>query len=188
MTNTPLAIRKLESVLFRAPIDEPLRTSFGVLHNRPALLVRAEDADGVVGWGEVWCTFPPCGAEHQVALIDTLLAPIVTGADWDDPVAAFAGAVGEVLEVMAAAEVAEPFRMTAAVSDGESIHALRYASDDKAPTLYYGNTDGRQAGESVLILSEPLDQQAGNWTAIPQAHTLTASGGTIAVTPFSPAG
>ncbi|MCG8546592.1 MAG: mandelate racemase/muconate lactonizing enzyme family protein [Alphaproteobacteria bacterium] len=89
MTNTPLAIRKLESVLFRAPIDEPLRTSFGVLHNRPALLVRAEDADGVVGWGEVWCTFPPCGAEHRVALIETMLAPIVTERDWADPADAY---------------------------------------------------------------------------------------------------
>ena len=89
MTDRPLAIRKLETVLFRAPIAEPLRTSFGVLHSRPALLVRAEDADGVVGWGEIWCVFPPCGAEHRVALVETMLAPIVTERDWTDPAEAY---------------------------------------------------------------------------------------------------
>ena len=85
----PLRISKLETLLFRAPIEEPLRTSFGVLTSRPALLVRAEDADGAVGWGEIWCVFPPCGAEHRAALVATLLAPIVTGEDWSDPAAAY---------------------------------------------------------------------------------------------------
>lgn len=105
-----------------------------------------------------------------------------------DPDAAFARAVAEVLDVMTEAGIAEPFRMTAAVSDGEGIHALRYASDDRAPTLYYGSTERRPTGDSVLILSEPLDQRAGNWTAMPQAHMLSAADGTVAVTPFSPTG
>lgn len=85
----PLRISKLETLLFRAPIAEPLRTSFGVLTSRPALLVRAEDADGAVGWGEIWCVFPPCGAEHRAALVATLLAPIVTAEDWSGPAAAY---------------------------------------------------------------------------------------------------
>ncbi len=85
----PLRISKLETLLFRAPIEEPLRTSFGVLTSRPALLVRAEDADGAVGWGEIWCVFPPCGAEHRAALVATLLSPIVTGEDWSGPAAAY---------------------------------------------------------------------------------------------------
>lgn len=84
-----LRIRKLETLLFRAPIAEPLRTSFGTLHSRPALLVRAEDADGAVGWGEIWCVFPPCGAEHRAALVETMLAPIVTGEDWESPAKAY---------------------------------------------------------------------------------------------------
>ncbi len=84
-------IKNLDALLFRAPIAEPLRTSFGVLHNRPALLVRAEDADGAVGWGEIWCVFPPCGAEHRAALVETMLAPIVTGQEWADPAAAYRG-------------------------------------------------------------------------------------------------
>ena len=104
----------------------------------------------------------------------------------DDPAAAFARAVGEVLDVMAAAGVAAPFRMTAAVSDGESIHALRYASDERAPTLYYGNTAGRPTDRSILILSEPLDQRNGNWTAIPQGHLLATNGEAVTAAPFDP--
>ena len=84
-------ITKLNALLLRAPIAEPLRTSVGVLHSRPALLVRAEDTDGAVGWGEIWCVFPPCGAEHRAALVETLLAPIVNDQAWDDPAAAYRG-------------------------------------------------------------------------------------------------
>jgi L-alanine-DL-glutamate epimerase-like enolase superfamily enzyme len=86
----PLRISKLETLLFRAPVAEPLRTSFGVLTSRPALLVRAEDADGAVGWGEIWCVFPPGGAEHRAALVASMLAPIVTGEDWPGPADAYA--------------------------------------------------------------------------------------------------
>jgi L-alanine-DL-glutamate epimerase-like enolase superfamily enzyme len=85
----PLRIKKLETLLFRAPIAEPLRTSFGTLHSRPALLVRAEDEDGTAGWGEIWCVFPPCGAEHRAALVETMLAPIVTGTAWTSPADAY---------------------------------------------------------------------------------------------------
>lgn len=84
-----LRIRKIETLPFRAPIAEPLRTSFGVLTGRPALLVRVEDADGAVGWGEIWCVFPPCGAEHRAALVESMLAPIVTGEDWAGPADAY---------------------------------------------------------------------------------------------------
>jgi len=85
----PLRIRKLETLLFRVPIAEPLVASFGTLTSRPALLVRGEDADGAVGWGEIWCVFPPGGAEHRAALVETMLAPIVIGADWDSPADAY---------------------------------------------------------------------------------------------------
>lgn len=109
-----LRIRKLEALLFRAPIEEPLRTSFGVLTNRPALLVRAEDADGAVGWGEVWCAFPPCGAEHRAALIDTLLAPAVTGEDWESPAAAFEAMTARTHIMML--QAAEPGPLAQAIS------------------------------------------------------------------------
>lgn len=43
------------------------------------VLVRAEDADGVVGWGEIWCNFPNVGAEHRARLVDHVFAPLLEG-------------------------------------------------------------------------------------------------------------
>jgi L-alanine-DL-glutamate epimerase-like enolase superfamily enzyme len=45
------------------------------MHDRPAVLVRVEDNDGNFGWGEIWCNFPSCGAEHRHALCETVIGP-----------------------------------------------------------------------------------------------------------------
>ena len=79
-------VARLEALLFRAPCA-PVRTSFGVMHDRPALLVRVEDDEGASGWGEVWCNFPPCGAEHRAALLRTLVAPALQGRPAAEPAA-----------------------------------------------------------------------------------------------------
>jgi L-alanine-DL-glutamate epimerase-like enolase superfamily enzyme len=70
-------VGRIEVFVFRAPIESPVKTSFGVMNDRSAVLVRAEDKDGAFGWGEVWCNFPGCGAEHRARLIETVVAPIV---------------------------------------------------------------------------------------------------------------
>jgi L-alanine-DL-glutamate epimerase-like enolase superfamily enzyme len=80
---------KLDAHVLRYPVATPVRTSFGVMHDRPALLVRAEDADGAHGWGEVWCNFPSCGAEHRARLVESVLAPLLCGATFASPRAAF---------------------------------------------------------------------------------------------------
>lgn len=85
MTGSP-RVARLEALLFRAPCA-PVRTSFGVMHDRPALLLRVEDDEGAVGWGEVWCNFPPCGAEHRAALVRTLVAPQLQGQPAGEPMA-----------------------------------------------------------------------------------------------------
>lgn len=48
---------RVDTYVLRQPIAQPVRTSFGTMHERPALLLRIEDADGAHGWGEVWCNF-----------------------------------------------------------------------------------------------------------------------------------
>lgn len=83
---TPASV---ETLLFRYPVETPVRTSFGVMHDRPALFVRVTDADGTVGWGEVWCNFPTVGAEHRARLIETALAPRMIGRLFETPTAAF---------------------------------------------------------------------------------------------------
>jgi len=80
---------RIEAFVFRCPIATPVRTSFGTMHDRPALFVRVEDADGAVGWGEVWCNFPSCGAEHRARLVETVLAPLATSRSFDGPAQAF---------------------------------------------------------------------------------------------------
>ena len=63
----PPALARIEAHVLRWPVKVPVRTSFGTMHDRPAVLVRVEDAEGAHGWGEAWCNFPSCGAEHRAA-------------------------------------------------------------------------------------------------------------------------
>ena len=89
-STAPPAIARLEAHVLRWPVRVPVRTSFGTMHDRPALLVRVEDAEGAHGWGEAWCNFPSCGAEHRARLIETVLAPIVVGRAFATPQDAYA--------------------------------------------------------------------------------------------------
>jgi L-alanine-DL-glutamate epimerase-like enolase superfamily enzyme len=82
-------ITNVQAFVYRAPIQTPVQTSFGLMRDRPAVFVRVQDADGAVGWGEVWCNFPSCGAEHRARLIDTLIAPLVLQRSFTAPTEAF---------------------------------------------------------------------------------------------------
>jgi D-galactarolactone cycloisomerase len=79
MTSQSFAIRKIQALCYRYPLSTPVVTSFGRMLNRPAVFVRVEDQDGVVGWGEVWANFPSTGAEHRARLVNEVLAPMITG-------------------------------------------------------------------------------------------------------------
>lgn len=79
------ALRRIEAQVYRFPLEEAVRTSFGAMSERPALFVRIEDHDGAVGWGEVWCNFPPHGAEHRARLIESVFTPLLEGRTPGDP-------------------------------------------------------------------------------------------------------
>ena len=79
----PLRVLELEALVYRAPIEHPVRAAMGTMTSRPAVVVRATAEDGTVGFGEVWCNFPTCGAEHRARLVTTFLAPLVVGARVD---------------------------------------------------------------------------------------------------------
>ncbi|HEX2543083.1 MAG TPA: mandelate racemase/muconate lactonizing enzyme family protein [Caldimonas sp.] len=83
------ALAKVEAHVLRWPVRVPVRTSFGTMHDRPAVLVRVEDVDGAHGWGEAWCNFPSCGAEHRSRLVETVLAPLLVGCSFASPLEAF---------------------------------------------------------------------------------------------------
>lgn len=88
-SSPPIKLVKVEALVFRAPIAEPVRTSFGIMVDRPAVLVRIEDSDGVIGWGEIWCNFPGVGAEHRARVLESCIAPILLEKEWQDPLEAF---------------------------------------------------------------------------------------------------
>jgi D-galactarolactone cycloisomerase len=83
------AIRRVTAHVFRWPVETPVRTSFGVMHERPMVLVAVEAGDGLVGWGEIWCNFPTVGAEHRARLVESVFAPILAGSEVHDPAALF---------------------------------------------------------------------------------------------------
>ncbi|HEX2115182.1 MAG TPA: mandelate racemase/muconate lactonizing enzyme family protein [Alphaproteobacteria bacterium] len=82
-------IADLRAYVLRAPVAVPVQTSFGAMTDRPMVLVRIEDNEGAVGWGEVWCNFPACGAEHRARLLATVFRALLHGHP-AEPAATFA--------------------------------------------------------------------------------------------------
>src|SRR5262245_4422488 len=78
MTST---IERIESWLLRAPIERPVLAAVGTISTRPALFVRVTAVEGAYGWGEVWCNFPPPGAENRARLLRAIFAALVVGLD-----------------------------------------------------------------------------------------------------------
>ncbi|TMJ28730.1 MAG: mandelate racemase/muconate lactonizing enzyme family protein [Alphaproteobacteria bacterium] len=86
-TTSVATLARIEADVFRTPIEEPVRTSFGTMTERAAVFVRVEDSDGARGWGEIWCNFPNAAAEHRALLLADIVAPRALGKSLDDPVA-----------------------------------------------------------------------------------------------------
>ncbi|MEP2263588.1 MAG: class II glutamine amidotransferase [Paracoccaceae bacterium] len=69
-------------------------------------------------------------------------------------------------------------RMRAAFSDGTSLYAVRYASDNKAPSLYY-----RQSEAGFAVVSEPYDAESG-WTKVAQGQFCRFTKTSVTLEPF----
>jgi glutamine amidotransferase len=113
----------------------------------------------------------------------------------DDAPAALASSVGTVLRIMRANDVSTPFLLTAAVSDGDTVYAVRYASEGDAPSLFYGSnvriadiTGGSETSSApaILILSEPLDDIQSNWFEVRQDCLVVAAENRAYTLPFAP--
>lgn len=78
-------IRRIQAWAFRCPTPQPVATSFGIMHDRPAVFVRLEDDEGCFGWGEIFANWPAAGAEHRVRLLQLDIAPLVLGAEVTSP-------------------------------------------------------------------------------------------------------
>ncbi|MGI9510679.1 MAG: mandelate racemase/muconate lactonizing enzyme family protein [Geminicoccaceae bacterium] len=78
-------LKTLDVTVYRASIKQPIQTAFGTMTDRPAVVVRAVEKDGTVGFGEVWCNFPQCGAEHRARLVTSMLVPLAVDRNWSAP-------------------------------------------------------------------------------------------------------
>jgi glutamine amidotransferase len=87
----------------------------------------------------------------------------------EDPVRAMARTLRSVRGLMAEAGIDEPLRFTAALTDGESLWAYRWACDGRPPTLYFRETEG-----NLIVVSEPIDDRGRGWREVPKGCTLVA--------------
>jgi len=85
MTEPVLQPTSFQVRVLRTPIAEPVRTAFGIMRDRPVVLVGLGDEDGRLGWGEIWCNFPACGAEHRANLFVSEIVPLLTNQRFTHP-------------------------------------------------------------------------------------------------------
>lgn len=74
-------------------------------------------------------------------------------------------------------------RLTAALSDGKRLFAVRYATDAHAPTLYHRWSD-RHGGRAVV--SEPLEIGEDGWEPVPDGSFCTFEDGGVSIERFQP--
>ena len=119
------------------------------------------------------------GATDSEALF---LAAIAEGLD-TDPRAALERAAARFIRLARQKGAAPHLRMTAALSDGKTLYAVRYATDDAAPSLYY-RWSARCGG--MAVVSEPLEEAEGGWCEVPTASFCTFTGTSVTVEDFLP--
>lgn len=114
-----------------------------------------------------------------------------------DPEGALSRMAGFVEETGRAHGVEESLWMTLGVSDGDTLYAVRYASDGNAPTLFYSRDiedvyrsnpelKGKFSPETRLIVSEPSGKARDLWMPVPQGSLLRIRGSELDIRPFSP--
>lgn len=88
-----------------------------------------------------------------------------------NPETALAAMLEAVHRTAEAAGVTPHIRFTSAFSDGETLHGVRYASDERAPSLYVRETE-----TGAVLASEPLNGNGAGWQAVPPATLVTIKG------------
>ena len=105
-------------------------------------------------------------ADRKGASDSEALFLVACGHDLDrDPQGAITSAVAEFENLSRRVGTAPHMRLTAAFSNGQTLYAVRYASDDFAPSLYYRwNSDW----EGWALVSEPYDAAGEGWIEVPK--------------------
>jgi len=98
-----------------------------------------------------------------------------------DPMAALARAVAAFQRLSMAQGRAPHMRLSAALSDGKRLFAVRYASDSRAPSLYFRYCPDRSGH---MIVSEPLEATGADWQAVPPNCAMCFADGTVTTQAF----
>jgi len=92
--------------------------------------------------------------------------------------------------------VQDALQMTLGISDGDSLYAVRYSTAGESRSLFHSaNRDvtmeiapdaDRFSKDARAIVSEPLNNLAADWVAVPEASFLTITHGKITCESFAP--
>lgn len=88
--------------------------------------------------------------------------------------------LAQILDMMKQKKIQDPLRFTAVFSDGEEITAIRFSSDEHAPSLYC-----KQFEKHIVIGSEPLDHSSDSWTQVPAGHIAKIKGQEYQIQPLT---
>ncbi|MGE3919295.1 MAG: class II glutamine amidotransferase, partial [Hyphomicrobiaceae bacterium] len=100
-----------------------------------------------------------------------------------DPPGAFRRTIGFVETVMERAGITRPLRVTAAVTDGTAIHALRYSTLIQPETLYVRRL---KRADGHLMASEPLDDGRTDWEIVPPQSLVSLAPDGVRIESFVP--
>ena len=83
----------------------------------------------------------------------------------------------DTMVLMRERDVEAPLRFAAVLADGERLHAFRFASDGKPPTLYLRSCKG-----GTIIASEPLCEGETGWQLLPDGALVTVDSSSCRIT------
>jgi len=102
----------------------------------------------------------------------------------NDPQGAAERAAADVIDASVRAGIEPALKLTAAFSDGERLHAVRFSTLGRAPTLYAGAFRG---ATGRCLVSEPFDRDEPSWQPVPTDSFVTMTREGMTVRPFQPA-
>lgn len=79
-----MIIKRIHIDVFRAAVENPVVTSFGTIPSRGIAMLRLEDSEGAVGWGDIWGNFPTITTEYRANLAAFLLPDLLLDKTIDD--------------------------------------------------------------------------------------------------------
>lgn len=112
----------------------------------------------------------------------------------DDVPTGLSRMVRSVERIAAEHGIDDAITMTVAVANGDVLYAVRYSSDGQSPSLYHSHDLRSLSGaggavepipvDSLILLSEPLDDVLDHWEEVPESTLITASRESVEMSSF----